>query len=95
MNSTPVDRLRIAGIIEGISFLILLFIAMPLKYLFNQPQAVKMFGTVHGALFVAYCLVLLIVSLQMKWGLGKMILGFIAGVIPFGFLVFEKQFRKA
>jgi integral membrane protein len=47
-------RFRMIGIAEGISFLVLLIIAMPLKYFYNQPLAVKYVGWAHGALFVAY-----------------------------------------
>jgi integral membrane protein len=50
--------LRILGNIEGVSYLLLLFIAMPMKYYFGMPMAVKIVGMAHGVLFVAYCLLL-------------------------------------
>ena len=54
MNKKTLHRFRMIGIAEGISFLVLLLIAMPLKYFLNFPQAVKYVGWLHGALFVAY-----------------------------------------
>ncbi len=48
------ERLRIIGNIEGISYLVLLGIAMPMKYMGNMPQAVRIAGSVHGFLFVAF-----------------------------------------
>ncbi|MBC8033659.1 MAG: DUF3817 domain-containing protein, partial [Chitinophagaceae bacterium] len=79
---------------EGISFLILLFIAMPLKYLFNSPSAVKIIGGLHGALFVAFmCLgaaVMVVYRKNVVW----LVKAFIASVIPFGTFMMEKQWRK-
>ena len=59
-SNTSVGRLRLAGITEGISFLVLLFIAMPLKYWAGMPLAVKYTGWAHGVLFVLYgiCLIM-------------------------------------
>ena len=54
MNKKTLHRFRMIGIAEGISFLVLLLIAMPLKYFLNFLQAVKYVGWLHGALFVAY-----------------------------------------
>ena len=53
-----IKNLRILGIIEGISYLILLVIAMPMKYFMGLPLAVKFVGMTHGVLFVVYCLLL-------------------------------------
>jgi len=53
---TQVGRVRIAGIIEGISFLLLLGLAMPMKYFAGQPQYVRVIGMIHGMLFLAYCI---------------------------------------
>ncbi len=58
--NTTLGRLRVIAFAEGVSFLILLFIAMPLKYIWGQPSAVKNFGTVHGLLFILYILYVLL-----------------------------------
>ena len=50
-----IQTLRILGNIEGISYLLLLGVAMPMKYYFEMPMAVKITGMAHGVLFVAYC----------------------------------------
>lgn len=80
------------SIMEGLSFLILLFLAMPLKYIFDYPQMVRSVGMVHGLLFVAYCLGALFLYKPMNWG--KKELGIILGcsVIPFGPFYAEKQY---
>jgi integral membrane protein len=87
------QRFRMIAIAEGISFLILLLIAMPLKYLFDIPQAVKIFGWVHGALFVAFFYFAFAVFTSFKkeflW-LGK---AFLASVIPFGTFIFDKELK--
>ena len=51
---TTLGRLRVVAFAEGVSFLILLFVAMPTKYIWGQPTAVRQFGSVHGLLFVLY-----------------------------------------
>lgn len=81
---TIVGQLRLLGIIEGISFLLLLGIAMPLKYLMGMPQAVKVVGMAHGVLFVMYVAWLLFATLKTKWGIKNAILGFLASLVPFG-----------
>ena len=80
---------RITGYLEGISFLILLGIAMPLKYVYGQPEAVKAVGWIHGLLFIAYVGQLVSVSTEYKWHRTKTICGFAAGVLPFGTFVFD------
>ena len=70
MLSTPIGRLRLVGILEGISFLVLLGIAMPLKYLAGQPEAVKVVGWAHGALFVLYVGAVMQAALAHGWGVG-------------------------
>jgi len=76
--------------------LILLFIAMPLKYAAGQPEAVLVVGSLHGLLWVVYMLLLLQVWIQLKWPFGRVFLAGIASVLPFGPWAFEAwQKRKA
>jgi len=56
MLKTSIGRLRTIALIEGISFIVLLGIAMPLKYLAGMPQAVTFAGWLHGMLFIAFCI---------------------------------------
>ena len=82
--------------IEGISFLILLCIAMPLKYAYGQPEMVRYVGSLHGVLTIVYIYLLVTVTAQLKWSLKTALLAFIASPVPFGMLYAEfKIFRKA
>lgn len=86
---------RIIAILEGISYLVLLGIAMPLKYLMDIPEAVMFTGWIHGLLFSLYCVILLVVYIQLEWPFSKALLAFIAALLPFGPFIFEKRFIKA
>jgi integral membrane protein len=86
--------LRLIALLEGVSFLVLLGIAMPLKYYFNQPNAVKQIGMAHGVLFILYVINLLVVHINKRWGVGITIGAFVASLIPFGtFYADKKWFR--
>ena len=76
--------LRLLAFLEGLSFLVLIGIAMPLKYYYDKPELVKNVGMAHGILFVLYVLNLLIVHLQFKWSFIKTLGAFVASLIPFG-----------
>jgi integral membrane protein len=54
MLNTPIRRLRFVGFVEGVSYLVLLFIAMPLKYWAGMPLAVRVVGMLHGVLFILF-----------------------------------------
>jgi integral membrane protein len=91
---TQLGRLRIIGFAEGLSFLILLGIAMPLKYFFGLPETVRVVGMAHGLLFVLYVLLVIQVKIEYGWSLRKMLLALLASVIPFGtFWADAKLFR--
>jgi integral membrane protein len=90
---TPIrNRFLWIARIEGISFIVLLFIAMPLKYFFDVPKAVTYFGWVHGLLFIAYVALLAIVAFEEKWGLLKSVLAFVVALLPFGPFWFDRKF---
>ncbi|GAA4351070.1 DUF3817 domain-containing protein [Hymenobacter saemangeumensis] len=94
--TTPLGRLRLVGFLEGLSFLVLLGIAMPLKYMLHMPQAVRVVGMAHGVLFVLYVLLLIQNSIEHRWSLGKAALGFLASLVPFGtFYADKKLFQPA
>jgi integral membrane protein len=77
--------------LEGTSYLLLLFIAMPLKYLAGMPEWVLYVGWAHGALFVAYGLTLLWVWVADQWSFGKAFLAGVASLLPGGTFWFEKK----
>ncbi len=91
MNS--IALLRKIALIEGVSFLILLFIAMPLKYIWDRPQAVRVVGMAHGFLWVLFCLSLLQCTLLAKWPLGRAALVFMASIIPFGPWLVDRRLK--
>ena len=88
------NRLRKTGIAEGISFLILLFIAMPLKYYFNQPMIVKIAGWLHGILFIAFISLALDYKNQQNKNMKWFALAFAASIIPAGTFLFDKKLKR-
>ncbi len=85
--------LRILGNIEGVSYLLLLGVAMPLKYAYDMPAAVKITGMAHGVLFVGYCLLLAFCLKRFNWSLKFGVYLFIATLIPFGTFVTDRKLR--
>jgi integral membrane protein len=82
---------RMSALAEGVSYLLLLFVAMPLKYLYGQPEAVRWAGSLHGGLFVVF-----VVLLALAWRAGPLSLrqsvqGFVASLVPFGAFVFDRH----
>lgn len=75
---------RITGILEGISYLLLLFVAMPVKYLLGEPILVEFTGAAHGFLFVAYALLATLATWWMRWPIWVPVQAFVASLLPFG-----------
>ena len=91
LMKASVRRLRHIGYIEGISFLLLLGVAMPLKYFGGVPKAVTYVGWAHGVLFVAFCFALLQAMLDARWSLGRGAVVFIAALLPFGPFLIDRR----
>lgn len=89
-----VATLRVVGIMEGISFILLLFVAMPLKYMFAIPMAVKIIGMAHGLLFLWFLWALYEASSKHEWNYKFRLLAFIASLLPFGTFVLDKKLLK-
>jgi integral membrane protein len=94
MFKSTLSTLRNIGNIEGISYLILLGIAMPLKYLAGMPMAVRVVGSIHGFLFVAFCWALIRVWIDRRWSFGKVTMAFIASLLPFGTFILDRKIRE-
>jgi integral membrane protein len=93
--STALGRVRLIGLCEGWSFVILLFVAMPLKYFADQPMAVRIVGMAHGVLFLG----LIAAALQAQveednWPLKRTALIVLGALLPFGPFVVEKRILK-
>lgn len=85
---------RKVGKAEGISFLILLLIAMPLKYLAGQPLAVTVFGSIHGILFISFMVLAYMVKEEQHKNFGWLFKAFLASVLPLGTFIMDRQWKK-
>lgn len=94
-QNPALKNLTIMGYLEGTSFLLLLGIAMPLKYMMGIPEAVKYVGMAHGALFIAYILMLLIATSKIKMPLWAMPAGVLGSFLPFGPFIFDHLLKKS
>lgn len=93
MLKTSVGRLRLIGLIEGLSFLVLLFIAMPKKYLYGDPSLVKVVGQAHGLLWVIFCFALVDAKSDKGWTFKQALIPFIASMLPFGPFVVDRKLK--
>ncbi|UVD79657.1 DUF3817 domain-containing protein [Myroides albus] len=82
---------KFIALLEGLSLLVLLFIAMPLKYIWKQPELVSQVGMAHGVLFIAYIIFATVLKSDQKWSMKTYALICIASIIPFGTFVMEKR----
>ena len=91
----PIPFLRRIALIEGASFLVLLVIAMPLKYMAGMPMAVKLVGWVHGVLFVLFCWALLQTLMRVSnWTFLRSVVVFIASLLPFGPFLLDGRMKQ-
>ncbi len=86
-----VKHFRKLGFIEALSLLILLFIAMPLKYFAQIPEAVRIVGTIHGVLFLVYISAATLIYNKLGWSLKKLIFSYLVASVPFGPFIFDKE----
>jgi len=94
MLRTSIGRLRAIGFIEGVSFLLLLGVAMPLKYFAGMPQAVTAAGWLHGILFISFCIALTQAHQDANWSPWRSGTVLIAALLPFGPFVIDKKLRR-
>ena len=85
---------RIIALLEGISYILLLFIATPIKYLYEDPQYVKLLGMPHGVLFMAYVVMAVLISSDMKWTTRTFWIVLIASILPFGTFYIDYKYLK-
>ncbi|WLR41816.1 DUF3817 domain-containing protein [Bacillus carboniphilus] len=95
MWKTTSGQFRLAGMIEGLSYLVLLFIAMPLKYFFDIPEAVSIVGMAHGVLFVIYMIMIFWVTIKIRWPFRWLAGAVIVALIPFGYFVYDAKLIKS
>jgi len=90
----PVRRLRYIALIEGVSFLVLLGLAMPLKYIFGIPEAVKIVGWLHGVLFILVLVFLAQVMISFRWPILRGGLVVLAALVPFGPFLIDHRLKQ-
>lgn len=87
-----IQAFKILGWLEGASFLILLLIAMPVKYMAGNPALVKSIGPIHGFLFIGYVLMANFIASELNWSMKQRVLAFVASVLPLGTFWFERKY---
>ncbi len=91
---SPLGRMRAAGFLEACSFLALVCVAMPLKYLMHLPEAVRWTGWAHGLLFVCYSLAILAALIGGRLPFKLAVLAFAASLVPFGPFLIDRRLAK-
>lgn len=93
MFTNALNRFRLISATEGLSFLLLIFIAMPIKYIGGNPYPVKVFGMIHGILFIIFMLSLFNTKIKESWNTGFMFQLFVLSLIPFGAFLIERRVK--
>lgn len=94
MMRTAIGRLRAVMLLEGISYLVLLFVAMPMKYVLGMPLAVRIAGGAHGVLFVLFLAMLVQAALDREWKLSRGALVFAVSLVPFANFAMDRKLRE-
>jgi len=85
---------RIIAFLEGVSYIFLLGIATPVKYLLEEPKYVKLLGMPHGLLFIAYIAFAILLRKQFKWNNKEFVVVLLASIVPFGTFYIDKKYLK-
>lgn len=93
LETRDVKNFLLVGKLEGYSYLILLFIAMPLKYFFDLPQAVRITGMLHGVLFVGFIFTIVVLFSNKIFDIKQGFLAFLLSLIPFGTFYLKRLFN--
>ncbi|MDQ3295860.1 MAG: DUF3817 domain-containing protein [Myxococcota bacterium] len=94
MRSASLGRFRVISVLEGISYVALLAVAMPLKYLAGRPLPVTIVGGIHGGLFVLFVIALLAAARAHRWSLRAIAIAMIAALLPLGAFWLERAVRR-
>jgi integral membrane protein len=86
-------QLRLVAFLEGLSFVILLFIAVPLKHFAGMPLAVRIAGMTHGILFLLFIVALFRAATAHDWPARRWALAFVSSLLPFGTFVFDRSLK--
>ena len=94
LSASLIRQVRVVGMVEGVSFLLLLGIAMPLKYLAGLPQAVRVVGMIHGLLFVVYVAAAVHAAFSLRWPVSRSLLVLGAAIFPAGPFLIDGWLRR-
>ena len=92
--STPLGRFRLVSLLEGVSYVVLLGVAMPMKYLAGDTAAVPLVGRIHGGLFVLFVIALLLAASAERWPRRSQGIAMIAALLPLGAFWLERAIRR-
>ena len=87
-----INLFRVTALLEGVSYILLLFIAVPIKYLFDDPSYVKLLGMPHGILFIAYIFFSIAGKFKYKWGFKDFFIISLASLVPFGTFYVDRTY---
>ncbi|CAM3238439.1 DUF3817 domain-containing protein [Paenibacillus lupini] len=93
MRKSAKTWFRWISYLEGASFLFLLCIAMPLKYMFDRPEAVAVTGGIHGFLFSLYLIAIVVMAVLFRWKIVRIAGAVLAAFLPFGPFVLERRLK--
>ncbi|MFI1743983.1 DUF3817 domain-containing protein [Thalassobellus sediminis] len=85
---------RIVAFLEGVSYILLLFIATPIKYLLHEPKYVKLLGMPHGILFIGYIILAFMIKSELGWTKKEFWSVLLAAIIPFGTFYIDRKYLK-
>jgi integral membrane protein len=92
VKDPSVQAFRWISILEAISFLVLLFIAMPLKYIWDLPEYVRVVGMAHGILFILYLIGGYWMFEKLDWSVKILFIVFLSSILPFGPFIVERKY---
>ena len=85
---------KVIAILEGISSILLFFVAVPMKYILNNKQFIRPFGMAHGVLFSIFIIITFIFAIIYKWNFKKIIIVFVCAIIPCGTFYVDAKYLK-
>ena len=92
--TSSTGRFKLVAFIEGVSFILLLFVAMPLKYIWGQPFLVRQVGMIHGLLFILYIFLAIQLAVVYRWKMKKILIALAGSLIPFGTFFMLKDLKE-
>lgn len=91
---SKIGRLRLVAFVEGVSFLLIIFVTMPLKYFAEWKLGNKIMGYLHGVLFIVYILQVVLIGITERWPIKTIFWALVASVVPFGTFYLDHKVLK-